>query len=141
MSNQKKSLIEKVGIGLTVTALSAGTYVGLSAETPAPRVTHTIDAATRYSKEGVDLVDVKVLPGSTLWNIGAAVLRAEGVPATTANINATAHTLEYPSGTAANAGYVQAGQEFRFGTTRQISKLAELKTSSSDLQEVSNNKT
>jgi len=140
MSKHEKTIIKKIGIGLTAGAIATGAYVGLSAETPPPKITHTIDAVTPNNKEGVDFIDAKVLPGSTLWNIGATVLRAEGVPATTANISATAYTLEQPSGTASNAGHVQAGQEFQFGTTRKIANLAELKTSNSDLQEVSNNK-
>jgi hypothetical protein len=119
MSKTPRSNIEKIGIAFASTAAAAGAVVGLSHNTAPPKASRPADAVA-LAGHGSKEYSETVRSGSSLWAIGAAALKAEGIPATDANVNNAKITLEDASGTASNAGNVEVGQNFNFDTTHPV---------------------
>jgi hypothetical protein len=107
LEKSRRSRIENAGLALAAGSMALGAAVIVGGhETAPPKLKASVSET--------------VQAGSNLWNIGAATLRAEGIPANDANTNATKVTLEYASNTSMNAGNVEAGQNFSFDPTHPI---------------------
>jgi len=122
LEKSRRSRIENAGLALAAGSMALGAAVIVGGhETAPPKLKASVDAIALAGK-GIKNVKVSetVQAGSNLWNIGAATLRAEGIPANDANTNATKVTLEYASNTSMNAGNVEAGQNFSFDPTHPI---------------------